>query len=90
MIIRETHKLLRDQNKAQLRQISLLQKECQDLEQIIKKHEGVKADFEYNMRAAEINVDILKHEMENVRTECQLMKAQSDKQMQTISYLKQA
>jgi hypothetical protein len=40
------------------------------------------------MRAAEINVDILKHEMENVRTECQLMKAQSDKQMQTINYLK--
>ena len=41
-----------------------------ELEQIIKKHEGVKAELEYNMRAAEINVDILKHEMENCRTEC--------------------
>lgn len=42
------------------------------------------------MRAAEINCDILKHEMENVRTEHELLKAQSDKQMQTISYFKQA
>lgn len=42
------------------------------------------------MRAAEINVDILKHEMENVRTECELMKAQSEKQMQTINFMKQA
>jgi hypothetical protein len=42
------------------------------------------------MRAAEINVDILKHEMENVRTEHELLKVQSDKQMQTINYMKQA
>ena len=39
-----------------------------------KKHEGIKAELEYNMRAAEINVDILKHEMQNVRTESELIK----------------
>lgn len=78
---RETQKLLRDQNKAQQQQIAALKREVIDLEQCIKKHEGVRAELEYNMRAAEINVDILKHEMENVRTECELMKAQSEKQM---------
>jgi hypothetical protein len=40
------------------------------------------------LRAAEINVDILKHEMENVRTEHELLKVQSDKQMQSINYMK--
>jgi chromosome segregation ATPase len=82
--------LLRDQNKAQQQQIAALKREVVDLEQCIKKHEGVRAELEYNMRAAEINVDILKHEMENVRTECELMKAQSEKQMQTINFMKQA
>lgn len=55
-----------------------------------KKHEGVKAELEYNFRAAEINVDILKHEMQNVRTEAELIKLQSEKQMKTISFLQQA
>lgn len=82
--------MLRDQNKAQQQQIAALKKEVLDLEQCIKKHEGIKAELEYNMRAAEINVDILKHEMENVRTEYELMKVQSDKQMQTINFMKQA
>jgi hypothetical protein len=55
-----------------------------------KKHEGIKAELEYNFRAAEINVDILKHEMQNVRTEAELIKVQNEKQMKTISYLQQA
>lgn len=47
----------------------------QELEQKVKNGETLKAEIEYNMRAAEINVDILKHEMENARTEYDLLQA---------------
>jgi hypothetical protein len=71
--------MLKDQNKAQLDTITRLQKEVQELELEKKKHEGIKAELEYNMRAAEINVDILKHEMQNVKTESELIRQQNEK-----------
>lgn len=66
--------MLRDQNKAQQQHIACFKKEVQELELKIKKQDELKAGMESCLRAAEINVDILKHEMENVRTEYELLK----------------
>lgn len=71
--------MLKDQNKAQLEQINRLKRDIQELVSDKKKHESIKTELEYNMRAAEINVDILKHEMQNVRTESELLKVQNEK-----------
>lgn len=45
----------------------------------MKTGESLKAELEYNIRAAEINVDILKHEMENARIEYDLLQGQCEK-----------
>jgi len=39
-----------------------------------KRLESVKADLEYNWRASEYNVEILKNQMENTQTELNLVK----------------
>ena len=49
-----------------------------------KKLESVKADLEYNLRASEYNVEILKNQNENLNTELTLLKKHSDKQKKYI------
>ena len=49
-----------------------------------KRLESVKADLEYNLRASEYNVEILKNQMENTQTELGLMKKQNEKQKKYI------
>ena len=53
-----------------------------------KKLEAAKADLEYNMRASEYNVEILKNQNENLNTELQLLKMHSEKQKTFIQIQK--
>lgn len=48
----------------------------------------MKAELEYNQRAAEYNVEILKNQIENLNNEVQLMRRQNEKQKQTIDVIR--
>ena len=76
---RETQKLLKDQNEKQAGTIANLKKEIEQFERSKSVQESQRTDLEYNLRAAEYNVEILKNQLENVNTETALMKAQHDK-----------
>ena len=76
---RETQKMLKEQNAAQTDTIANLKKDIRDLELSKAKQESQKAEIEYNLRAAEYNVEIIKNQLENVNTETALMKAQHEK-----------
>ena len=76
---RETQKLLKDQNEKQASTIANLKKEIEQFERSKSVQESQRTDLEYNLRAAEYNVEILKNQLENVNTETALMKAQHDK-----------
>ena len=54
------------------------------------RQESQRAELEYNLRAGEYNVEIIKNQLENVNTETALMKAQSDKVQKSFNYLKLA
>ena len=54
------------------------------------KQESQKAEIEYNCRAAEYNVEILKNQLENITTEMQLVKAQNEKVNKSFNILKQS
>ena len=57
----QTTRMLKGQNNANQETISVLKAEIGDLEAKCLRHEQIKADLEYNLRAAEYNVEILKN-----------------------------
>ena len=67
--------MLKEQNAAQGQTIASLKKEIRELELSKARQESQKAELEYNLRAAEYNVEIIKNQLENVNTETALMKA---------------
>jgi len=67
--------MLKEQNIAQGDTISSLKKEIRELELSKARQESQKAELEYNLRAGEYNVEIIKNQLENVNTETALMKA---------------
>ena len=55
-----------------------MKREIGELELSKVKQEAQREELKYNLRAAEINVDIIKNQLENVNTETALMKAQHE------------
>lgn len=53
-----------------------------------ERMEGAKGDIEYNLRACEYNVEILKNKNENLTTEMGLIKRQLTKQKKFTQGLK--
>lgn len=53
------------------------------------KHDSIKAEMEYNLRAADYNVEILKNQIENLNHEMTLMKKQTEKQKKCVDLLRQ-
>jgi hypothetical protein len=68
--------------------ISSLHTEVTQSEKDKKVLDSSKADLEYNLRAAEYNVEILKNQNENLNTELQLLKMHSEKQKTYITIQK--
>ena len=52
-----------------------MKREIKEIEMNKAKTDSQKAEIEYNCRAAEYNVEILKNQLENVNTEMLLVKA---------------
>ena len=75
----ETQNLLKNENASLNTKIGSLKNENMQTELDKKKLESVKADLEYNLRASEYNVEILKNQIENLNTELILMKKQNEK-----------
>jgi len=72
---RETQKLLKEQISSQTDTIASLKKEVRELELAKAHHESQRAELEYNLRAKEYNVEIIKNQLENVNTEIALERA---------------
>ena len=51
------------------------------------KHESVKAELDYNIRATEYNVEVLKNQIDNMNTEMQLIRKQNEKQKKSIDII---
>ena len=67
--------MLKEQNAAQGDTIANLRKDIRELELAKKRQESQKAELEYNLRAAEYNVEIIKNQLDNVNTEASIEKA---------------
>jgi len=72
--------MLKSQNESLTDQIKSMKTELMESDLEKKKLESIKADIEYNLRACEYNVEILKNKNENLNTEMSLVKRQHDKQ----------
>jgi len=75
----QTTKMLKGQSKVHLDTISALKLEIKELEATKLAQAEGKSNLEYNLRAAEYNVEILKNQLDNVNTESQLLKKQTEK-----------
>lgn len=53
------------------------------------RSESMRAEIEYNSRASEYNVEILKNQIENLNNEVALMKKQNEKQKDSLDIMKQ-
>lgn len=72
--------MLKHENSSLNSKIQILKNENMSIGLDKKKLESLKADIEYNLRACEYNVEILKNQNENLNTELDLIKNQCDKQ----------
>ena len=82
--------MLREQADAQTNTITELKREIKEIEMNKANQECQKAEIEYNCRAAEYNVEILKNQLENVNTEMLLLKAKNEKVTKSFGYLRQS
>lgn len=81
--------MLKTQNGALTAQVETLKKDLRENDLEKKRLESLKADIEYNLRACEYNVEILKNKNENLNTEMSLVKRQLEKQKKYSQALKQ-
>lgn len=81
--------MLRLQNEALKLQVEALKSELMENDLEKKRLESIKADSEYNLRACEYNVEILKNKNENLNTEMSLVKRQLEKQKKYSQAIKQ-
>lgn len=65
----QTTNMLKGQSKVQMETISALKLEIKELEATKLAQAEGKSNLEYNLRAAEYNVEILKNQLDNVNTE---------------------
>ena len=82
--------MLKEQNQAQAETIASLKKEIREMELNKARHESQKAEIEYNLRAKDYNVEIIKNQLENVNTEIEIERAQHEKVKKSFNYLKMA
>lgn len=82
--------MLKEQNSAQTVTITSLKKEIRELELNKARHESQKAELEYNLRAKDYNVEIIKNQLENVNTEVDIERAQHEKVKNSFNCLKMA
>lgn len=85
---RETAQLLKNENSSLSAKIVSLKSEVMQTELDKKKLESIKADLDYNLRASEYNVEILKNQIENLNTEMGLLKNKNEKQKRYIQIQK--
>lgn len=71
--------MLKSENESLCVQVRAMKTDLMETDLEKKKLESVKADMEYNLRAAEYNVEILKNKNENLNTEMTLVKRQLEK-----------
>lgn len=64
--------MLKDQIGSQADTIQSLKKEIRELELAKVQQESQKAELEYNLRAKDYNVDIIRNQLENLNTEIAL------------------
>mmetsp|Transcript_20952 Transcript_20952/g.25744 ORF Transcript_20952/g.25744 Transcript_20952/m.25744 type:complete len:257 (-) Transcript_20952:1536-2306(-) len=86
----ETHKMLKDQISTQGETIDSLKKEIRELELSKARQESQRTELEYNLRAKDYNVEIIKNQLENVNTEVALERAQHEKVLKSFNCLKVA
>lgn len=65
-----------------------LKEEVKQLEMERSRQESVRAEYEYNNRASEYNVEILKNQIENLNNENILFRQQNDKQKKSIEVMR--
>ena len=80
--------MLKNENGALTAKIGELKNEVMQTELGKKKLESIKADLDYNLRASEYNVEILKNQIENLNTEMGLLKNKNEKQKKYIQIQK--
>lgn len=67
--------MLKDQISSQGETIESLKKEIRELELSKARQESQRTELEYNLRAKDYNVEIIKNQLENVNTEVALERA---------------
>lgn len=67
--------MLKDQISSQGETIDSLKKEIRELELSKARQESQRTELEYNLRAKDYNVEIIKNQLENVNTEVALERA---------------
>ena len=82
--------MLKDQITTQGETIDSLKKEIRELELAKARQESQRNELEYNLRAKDYNVDIIKNQLENVNTEIALERAQHEKILKSFNCLKVA
>lgn len=65
-----------------------LKEEVKQLEMERSRQESMRAEYEYNNRASEYNVEILKNQIENLNNENILFRQQNDKQKKSIEVMR--
>ena len=83
------NEMLKTQNESLNKQVAAMKNELMENDLEKKRLESVKADIEYNLRACEYNVEILKNKNENLNTEMSLVKRQLEKQKKHSQAIRQ-
>jgi uncharacterized coiled-coil protein SlyX len=52
------------------------------------RQESLRAELEYNCRASEFNVELMKNQIENLNNEIALMRKQNEKQKKSIDIIR--
>jgi chromosome segregation ATPase len=79
---------LKEENESMTYQLVKMKDEIQQLEVSKSKVESTKAELDYNLRAQEYNVTLLKNQIENLTTEMTILKKQADKANQKVNFYK--
>ena len=65
-----------------------LKEEVKQLEMQKSRSESMRAEIEFNSRASEYNIEILKNQIENLNNENILIKQQNEKQKKSIEIMR--
>ncbi len=80
--------MVKDENGILKQSIVKLKDEIKTIELEKLRQENIKTELEYNHRASEYNVEILKNQIENLNNEISIMRKQNEKQKKTIEIIR--